>query len=79
LKTFNNIINGQISWRERDVAEKHVAGCFYCLDRFTTFQEIVRMIKDQQHASEAECEKLLSRLNLPVKRKAGLLAKMFGK
>lgn len=79
LKTFNNIINGQVSWRERDVAEKHVAGCFYCLDRFTTFQEIVRMIKDQQHASEAECEKILARLDLPAKRKAGLLAKMFGK
>ncbi len=79
LKTFNNIVNGQISWRERDVAEKHVAGCFYCLDRFTTFQEMVRQLKDQQPASEAETEKLLSHLDLPAKRKTGLLARMLGK
>lgn len=79
LKTFNNIINGQISWRERDVAEKHVANCFYCLDRFTTFQEMVRQLKDQQAASEVETETILTHLDLPAKRKTGLLARMLGK
>lgn len=79
LKTFNNIVNGQISWRERDVAEKHIAGCFYCLDRFTTFQEIVNEMKDRQAASDADTERILAKLDLPVKRKGGLLAKMFGK
>ena len=79
LKTFNNIVNGQISWRERDVAEKHIAGCFYCLDRFTTFQEILKEMKDRQGASEADTEKILAKLDLPAKRKGGLLAKMFGK
>lgn len=79
LKTFNNIINGQITWRERDAAEKHVAACFYCLDRFTTFQEVIRMIKDQQRVSDAEVEKILGTLDLPAKRKAGLLAKILGK
>src|ERR1051325_1973539 len=79
LKTFNNIVNGQVSWRERDVAEKHIESCFYCLDRFTTFQEIVKLLKDQQAASEAETEKIVSRLDLPAKRKAGLLSRMLGK
>lgn len=79
LKTFNNIVNGQVSWRERDVAEKHVAGCFYCLDRFTTFQEIVKEMKDRQPAGEAETEGVLGKLNLPAKQKGSLLAKMFRK
>lgn len=79
LKTFNNIINGQITWRERDVAEKHVASCFYCLDRFTTFQEVVRMIKDQQHASEDYVDSAVAKLDLPAKKKSGLLAKILGK
>ncbi len=79
LKTFNNIVNGQISWRERDVAEKHVASCFYCLDRFTTFQEIIKEMKDRKPASETDTEKVLAKLDLPAKRKGGLLAKMFGK
>lgn len=79
LKTFNNIVNGQVSWRERDVAEQHVAGCFYCLDRFTTFQEIVKQLKDQQAASEADTERIVTRLGFPAKRKGGLLARMLGK
>ncbi len=79
LKTFNNIVNGQISWRERDVAEKHIAGCFYCLDRFTTFQEIIREMKDRKAASGAEIERIVEKLDLPVKRKTGLLARMLGK
>ncbi len=79
LKTFNNIINGQITWRERDAAEKHVAGCFYCLDRFVTFQEVVRMIKDQQHAPESEVQAITTKLELPVKKKAGIFGKILGK
>jgi hypothetical protein len=79
LKTFNNIVNGQVSWRERDVAEKHVESCFYCLDRFTTFQEIVKEMKDRKPAPAEGTEKIVSRLGLAAKRKAGLLAKVFGK
>lgn len=79
LKTFNNLVNGQISWRERDVAEKHVANCFHCLDRFTTFQEIVDQMKNRQPAEEEQTEKILAQLDLPARRKSGLLAKMFGK
>jgi hypothetical protein len=79
LKTFNNIVNGQVSWRERDVAEQHVASCFYCLDRFTTFQEIVKQLKDQQAAGAADTETVVDKLHLPAKRKSGLLARMLGK
>ncbi|MGH9523077.1 MAG: hypothetical protein ACRD3E_11165, partial [Terriglobales bacterium] len=79
LKTFNNIVNGQISWRERDVAEKHVSSCFYCLDRFTTFQEVVRMLKDRQPASGAEVERFAAQLDLPKRNKTGLLSKILRK
>lgn len=79
LKTFNNIVNGQVSWRERDEAEKHVAACFYCLDRFTTFQEVVRMLKDRQPAAEGEIERIGAQLNLPKKARAGFLSRILAK
>ena len=79
LKTFNNVVNGQVSWRERDLTEQHEAACFYCLDRFTTFQEIIRMLKDRQPAPEEEVERIVGQLNLPAKRKAGLLSKILRK
>ncbi len=79
LKTFNNIVNGQISWRERELAEQHIRDCFYCIDRFTGFQEMVRFRKDGQPAPEQKVDAILEKLGFARAKKPGLLAKMFGK
>jgi hypothetical protein len=78
LKTFNNIVNGQVSWRERDAAEQHIRECFYCIDRFTSFQEMVRLRKDATRLSEGQVEARLQQLGFSKAKKAGLLAKLFG-
>ncbi len=77
-KTFNNLINGQISWRERELAEEHIRGCPNCIDRFTSFQEMIRYRKDAEALGEAEIEKILATLELPMAKPKGLLAKLFG-
>ncbi len=76
LRTFNNLVNGQITWRERELAEEHIGGCFYCLDRFTSFLEMVRLGKDTPALPEAETISLLGRLNLPAGKSKGLLARL---
>lgn len=75
-KTFNNLINGQISWRERELAEQHIAGCFYCLERFTAFQEMIRLRKDAQPLPAAEIEPMLAQLSLAPGRRKGILGKL---
>lgn len=78
LKTFNNIVNGQISWRERDVAEQHIRDCFYCIDRFTAFQEMIRLRKDAVPLPEAQVETFMESMGFEkAKKKGGLLARMF--
>ena len=79
LKTFNNIVNGQISWRERDVAEQHIRDCFYCIDRFTGFQEMIRLRKDAVPLPDPQVEAIMSQLGFEAARKKGLLARMLGK
>jgi hypothetical protein len=79
LKTFNNIVNGQITWRERDVAEQHIRDCFYCIDRFSSFQEMIRLKKDAKPASEADVNPVLEKLGIAAPKKKGLLAKILGK
>jgi len=79
LKTFNNIVNGQISWRERDVAEEHIRDCFYCIDRFTGFQEMVRLRKDATPLPDEPVNARLQELGFEKTRKTGLLAKLFAK
>ncbi len=78
LKTFNNMINGQVSWRERDVAEEHMKDCPYCLDRYTSFCEMIRLRKDAQPLAEPQVETILQQMGAPAKKSKGLLAKLLG-
>jgi hypothetical protein len=79
FKTFNNIINGQVTWRERELAEQHIRDCFYCLDRFTSFQEMIRLRKDAQPYPEPKIEAVLARLNISAPKQKGLFAKLLGR
>jgi hypothetical protein len=79
LKTFNNLVNGQVSWRERELAEQHIRDCFHCIDRYTSFLEMIRLRKDAQPLAEAEVNAILAQLNLPAEKRKGLLAKFFAK
>ncbi|MGI9102175.1 MAG: hypothetical protein ACR2IF_06995 [Terriglobales bacterium] len=79
LKTFNNLLNGQVTWRERDVAEQHIRDCFYCLERNTSFLEMFWMGRKRQPLGEAEVDKILAQLELPAAKGKGILAKILGK
>jgi hypothetical protein len=79
LKTFNNLVNGQVSWRERELAEQHIRDCFHCIDRYTSFLEMIRLRKDAQPLGEAEVSAVLAQLNLPAEKGKGLLAKLFAR
>jgi len=76
LKTFNNLVNGQLTWRERELAEEHIRPCLYCLDHFTAFQEMVRYLRDAQALPDAQVGALLAALGLRPPKK-GLLGRMF--
>ncbi len=79
LKTFNNLVNGQVSWRERELAEQHIRDCFHCLDRYTSFLEMIRLRKDAQPLGEPEVNSILAQLNLPAEKGKGLLSKLFAR
>ena len=76
LKTFNNLVNGQLTWRERELAEEHIRPCLYCLDRYVAFQEMIRYLRDLQPLAEEEAGRLLAALGLRAP-KQGLLRRLF--
>ena len=77
LRTFNNLINGQISWRERELAEQHINECLNCLDRYTGFQEMIRLRKDGTALPEPEINLILDQLG--IKKTKGVLAKLLAR
>ena len=78
-KTYNNLVNGQLTWRERELTEEHIRDCFYCLDRFTSFQEMIRLRKDFQPLPEPAIQTILARLALPAEKPKRLLSKLFAR
>ncbi len=77
LKTFNNLVNGQISWRERELAEEHMGKCFYCIDRFTAFQEMIRLRKDVPQLPATDVEAILGQLACGAGKPRGVLSRLF--
>jgi len=77
LKTFNNLVNGQLSWRERELAEEHMSNCFYCIDRFTTFQEMVRLRKDTSLLAPPQVEAILAQLPFAAGKPRGVFSRLF--
>ncbi len=77
LTTFNNLVDGQLSWRERELAEEHMSNCFYCIDRFTTFQEMVRLRKDTPQLSPPQVEAILAQLPFAAGKPRGVLSRLF--
>jgi hypothetical protein len=75
-KTFNNLINGQISWLDRERAEQHMSECLHCLNAFTAFQEMIWLARNAQAASQPEVERILSALELR-KAPSGFLKHLF--
>jgi hypothetical protein len=77
-KTCNNLVNGQISWLDRQRAEQHIADCLHCLNNFTAFQEMIWLRKTTLPAASSDAERILSALNLQSESK-GLLSRLFSR
>ena len=78
LRTINNIINGQISWHDRDRAEQHIRECVHCLDRFTSFQEMIWYGRRAQPLEDTEVVGYLERLAVRESRKS-VVARLFSR
>ncbi len=79
LKTINNMINGQVTWRERELAEEHIKDCFYCIDRLTSFNEMIRFRKEARPPPQQEIDAILAQLNLPKAKGKGVLGRLFAR
>jgi len=78
LRTFNNLVNGQITWRERELAEQHISECLNCLDRYTAFQEMIRLRKDLTPLQQSEIDAILHPLGIGKAQKS-VLAKLLAR
>ncbi len=55
-KTFFDVIDGRATWRGRDEMERHVKGCWHCLDHYCRLLEVVDVLRGAKPLPEAEVE-----------------------
>ncbi len=77
---FGRMIDGQISWHDREKLERHVRSCFYCIDRFTACREVVYCMRKLPLAEEKDVSRILAAAGISAtEKKKGLLSKLFSK
>lgn len=76
--TFHRIVDGQITWQEREQVLNHLVACWLCVDRFCVLQEVAYFARKLPAPAEREIEAVLSALDLPPPAKnKSLLARLF--
>ncbi len=56
VKAFLDVIDGRTTWRGREEMDRHVNGCWHCIDHFCRMVEVVELLRRLQPLSEAEAE-----------------------
>jgi hypothetical protein len=67
-KAFLDVLDGRATWRGRDELERHVSGCWHCVDHFCRMMEVLKLLRQVQPLSEAESESFRRRLGLPLEK-----------
>jgi hypothetical protein len=78
LHQFLRIQDGQVSWYDKEPTEKHVAGCLYCLERWTALRELGYWRRKAKALPTAETEGMLSAVPVSTPAKKSLLQRVFG-
>jgi hypothetical protein len=55
-KAFFDVIDGRATWRGREEMERHVKGCWHCLDRYCRLLEVVDTLRASKPLPEFEAE-----------------------
>lgn len=64
-KTYVRIVDGQITWREKEDVEPHIDACLYCLARFAEYREVSYFLHKLPAIEPAVARELAAALGLP--------------
>ncbi|MCL4851763.1 MAG: hypothetical protein KJZ78_10320 [Bryobacteraceae bacterium] len=62
VKLFLDILDGRVTWSNRQNIDRHLASCWHCIDRFCRTREIDRLVKDTPPLTEEKTEIHLEKL-----------------
>jgi hypothetical protein len=76
-KAFLELLDGRTTWRGREELERHVNGCWHCIDRFCRLMETIELLRGVQPLTETEAQPFSKLLGI-VSAKPPLWQRLFG-
>ena len=76
-KTFLDVIDGRATWRGREEMERHVLGCWHCIDHFCRLHEVVELLRGIEPLTEEEAAPFDTLLGVRTEKRGGL-RRLFG-
>jgi hypothetical protein len=67
-KVFLDILDGRATWRGREEMERHVNGCWHCIDLFCRMTEVVELIRGVEPLAESEAAPLRQAMGVRLPR-----------
>jgi len=65
-KTFLDMLDGRTTWQGREQLERHVTGCWHCIDHFCRLMEVDEVLRGNQPLGDAEAAPLAELLGVPA-------------
>jgi hypothetical protein len=63
-KAFLDVLDGRTTWRGREDMERHVTGCWHCIDHFCRMVEVVELLRGTEPLPPLEVERYRKLLGL---------------
>jgi hypothetical protein len=70
-KTFLDVLDGRSTWAGREEMERHISGCWHCIDHFCRLAEVVELMRGGNPLPEKEAAAFRAGLGLPGPAKSG--------
>jgi hypothetical protein len=70
-KAFLDVVDGRTTWRGREMMERHLGGCWHCVDHFCRMLEVVHLLRDSLPLSAAEAGPYRTLLGVEAPKRTG--------
>ncbi len=61
-KLFLDVLDGRTTWAGREQIERHVSGCWHCIDHFCRLAETIELLRENQPLSPSETKAAMAAL-----------------
>jgi len=63
-KAFLDMLDGRSTWQRREELERHLTGCWYCIDHYCRMAEVLELVRGIQPLPEDEAAKFRAALGI---------------